>query len=103
QKEQLGVGHAILITRELVGNEPFAVIFPDDLIEAPTPGLKQLIDVYDRFGASVVAVERVPRDEVYKYGVIQPKQVDERIYQVEGLVEKPSVAEAPSDLTIVGR
>jgi len=103
QKEQLGVGHAILITRDLVGNEPFAVIFPDDVIESPTPCLKQMIDVYERYQCSVVAVERVPREEVYKYGVIKPRPVGERLFQVEGLVEKPPVEEAPSDLTIVGR
>src|SRR5439155_8515168 len=103
QKEQLGVGHAILITRDLVGNEPFAVIFPDDVIESPTPCLKQMIDVYERYKCSVVAVERVPREEVYKYGVIKPRPVGERLFQVEGLVEKPPVEEAPSDLTIVGR
>src|SRR5581483_871006 len=103
QKEQLGVGHAILMTRDLVGNEPFAVIFPDDIIQAARPCLAQLIDVYDRFGCSVLAVERVPREEVFKYGVIQPRQLGARLFQVEGLVEKPPVEEAPSDLTIVGR
>lgn len=103
QKEPLGLGHAVLITKDLVGPEPFAVFLPDDVIAADVPCLRQMLDVYERFDSSVVAVERVPRDEVNRYGVIAGRQLDARVYQVTDLVEKPAVDEAPSDLAIIGR
>ncbi|TYT24474.1 UTP--glucose-1-phosphate uridylyltransferase GalU [Dictyoglomus thermophilum] len=103
QKEPLGLGHAVLVTKELVKNEPFAVILSDDLIVSDVPCMKQMIEIYERYKCSVIAVERVPKDEVKNYGVIAGRKIDEGIYQVTDLVEKPSVDEAPSDLAIVGR
>jgi len=103
QKERLGIGHAVRITRSLVGDEPFALFFPDDIIESEVPAIKQLIDVFHRHGGSVLAVQRLPREELPHYGIIDPKPVEERVYQVLGIVEKPSVEEAPSDLAVVGR
>jgi UTP--glucose-1-phosphate uridylyltransferase len=103
QKERLGIGHAVLMARSLVGDEPFALFFPDDIIESDVPAIKQLTDVFYRHGGSVLAVQRVPREEIHHYGVIEPKPLEERVYQVLGIVEKPSASEAPSDLTVVGR
>jgi len=103
QKERLGIGHAVLMARSLVGDEPFALFFPDDIIESEVPAIKQLMDVFYRHGGSVLAVQRVPREEIHHYGVIEPKPLEERVYQVLGIVEKPSASEAPSDLTVVGR
>jgi UTP--glucose-1-phosphate uridylyltransferase len=106
QGEPLGLGHAVLVTRELVGDEPFAVILADDVIDADPPAIRQLIDVFDRLGGPVLAVERVPRNELSNYGIIdiEPNaQLGDGIYQVRDLVEKPPVGEAPSDLAIIGR
>jgi UTP--glucose-1-phosphate uridylyltransferase len=104
QGEPLGLGHAVLVTRELVGNEPFAVILGDDVIDATPPAIKQMIDVFEKVDGPVLAVERVPRDEISSYGVIAPSRtLGNGIYQVGDLVEKPSREEAPSDLAIIGR
>jgi UTP--glucose-1-phosphate uridylyltransferase len=106
QGEPLGLGHAVLVTRELVGQEPFAVILADDVIDANPPAIKQLIDVFDRLGGPVLAVERVPREDISSYGVvaIEPNaRLGEGIYQVRDLVEKPPREDAPSDLAIIGR
>jgi len=106
QGEPLGLGHAVLVTRELVGNEPFAVILGDDVIDAEPPAIKQLIDVFQRLDGPVLAVERVPRADISSYGVIaiEPNgQLGSGIYQVRDLVEKPPKEEAPSDLAIIGR
>ena len=103
QKEQLGLGHAVSIAQDLIGNEPFALFLPDDIIEAEVPAMKQMLQVHDRYGCSVVAVETVPPEKTTAYGIISPEQVEERVYQVLGLVEKPEPEEAPSDLGIVGR
>ncbi len=106
QGEPLGLGHAVLVTRDLVGDEPFAVILADDVIDADPPALKQLIDVYDRVQGPVLAVERVPIEDVSSYGVIAPDlsaDLGEGIYLVKDLVEKPPRSEAPSDLAIIGR
>jgi len=106
QGEPLGLGHAVLVTKALVGDEPFAVILGDDVIDADPPAMKQLIDVFDRLGGPVIAVERVPRDEISSYGVIaiEPNtSLGEGVYQVRDLVEKPPKEEAPSDLAIIGR
>ena len=106
QGEALGLGHAVLVTRELVGNEPFAVILADDVIDAEPPAIKQLIDVFDRLDGPVLAVERVPREDISSYGVIaiEPNaSLGDGIYQVRDLVEKPPKEEAPSDLAIIGR
>lgn len=103
QKEQLGLGHAILVTKELIGDEPFAVFLPDDLIQSKVPAMKQMIEVYNRYQQSVIAVEPVAKEDTKAYGIIKPKQVEDRVYQVQGLVEKPEPKDAPSNLAIVGR
>lgn len=107
QGEPLGLGHAVLVTRDLVGDEPFAVILADDVIDANPPATKQLIDVFHRVNGPVLAVERVPRDTISSYGVIAPdltgEPLGDGVYRVKDLVEKPPVNEAPSDLAIIGR
>ena len=103
QKEQLGLGNAILTAKDMVGEEPFAVILPDDIIDSDVPSLKRMIDVYEEYGAGVVAVERVSDEDTRKYGIIEPKQVSDSVYEVLSLVEKPEPTQAPSRLGIVGR
>jgi UTP--glucose-1-phosphate uridylyltransferase len=103
QEEQKGVGHAVLVAKELVGDEPFAVMFPDDLILADPPVLQQLRTVFDEHGGMVLAVQRVPRETISRYGVIAGEQVGERLYRVTDMVEKPEPGTEPSDLAVVGR
>ena len=105
QGEQLGLGHAVLQARDLVGDEPFAVMLGDDIIDSPVPCMKQMIDVFERHGGPVIAVQQVPRTEISAYGVIDgvPEGDEDRVYRIRDLVEKPKVAEAPSDLAIIGR
>ena len=108
QGEPLGLGHAVLVTRELVGDEPFAVILADDVIDAEPPAVRQLVDVFDRLDGPVLAVERVPQDDISNYGVIAidkeaSASLGPGVYQVRDLVEKPSRDEAPSNLAIIGR
>ena len=106
QGEPLGLGHAVLVTSELVGNEPFAVILADDVIDADPPALKQMVDVFEKVGGPVLAVERVPADQVSSYGIvdIEPSaDLGKGIYAVRDLVEKPTRDEAPSNLAIIGR
>ncbi len=103
QHKPLGLGHAIWCAREIVGHEPFAVILPDVLVKG-TPGcLKQMIDVYNQTGGNLIAVEDVPREETYKYGVIDPGQINGPCISVKGLVEKPDPQDAPSTLSVIGR
>ena len=105
QKEPLGLGHAILCARPLVGDEPFAVFLGDDIIGgAATPCMRQLLDVFEKHGdGPVIAVERVPRDRIHQYGVIAGRPLAERGWAIDDLVEKPRADEAPSDLAIIGR
>lgn len=103
QKERLGNGHAVLQVRSLIGDEPFAVFFPDDVIFAERPAIGQLMEVHDRYGGAVIAVQEVPREEVVHYGVIAPEPLEESVYQVMGIVEKPTVEMAPSNLIQIGR
>ena len=103
QKEQLGLGHAVSMAKNLVGNEPFALFLPDDLIASDVPAMKQMLQVYESYGCSVIAVEPVPSRKVSSYGIIEPKQVTERVYEVLDLIEKPKPKDAPSKLGIVGR
>jgi UTP--glucose-1-phosphate uridylyltransferase len=106
QGEPLGLGHAVLVTEQLVGDEPFAVILADDVIDADPPALKQMIDVFEKVDGPVLAVERVPEDQVSAYGIVDiDTSVDlgKGIYAVRDLVEKPSREEAPSNLAIIGR
>ena len=103
QREPLGLGHAVLMAKDVVGNEPFAVMLPDDVIQGPEPALGQMIEVYRNHGGGVIAVEEVPLEEVSSYGVITPEPLADRVYRVQGLVEKPPPDQAPSNLAIVGR
>ena len=103
QKKPLGLGHAVLCARDLVGAEPFAVMLADDLIDSETPCIRQLSDIFDRTDESVVALMEVPETEVQQYGIIKGKVLQERLYQVEATVEKPPAKEAPSRMAIIGR
>ena len=103
QGEPLGLGHAVLVTRPLVGDEPFAVILGDDVIDADPPALQQMIDVYREVDGPVLAVERVPAADVSSYGIIDAEEVKPGVYRIRDLVEKPARADAPSDLAIIGR
>jgi len=103
QKEPKGLGHAILCAKSFIGDEPFAVLLGDDIVDAQTPVIKQMIDVYDKYQTSVVGVQQVAYTDVHKYGIVDGQQVEPNIYRVNGLVEKPSVEEAPSNVAILGR
>ena len=103
QKEQMGLGHAILTAKSIIGEEPFAVLLPDDIIDSKVPVLKQMIEVYEQYRTSVIAVECVGTQDTIKYGIIEPKKISGHIYQVLGLAEKPEPAQAPSNLGMVGR
>ena len=103
QKEQLGLGHAILTVKDLIGEEPFAILLPDDIIDSKVPVLKRMIEVYEQHKTNVVAVENISSQDTIKYGIIEPKKISTRVHQVLSLVEKPEPAEAPSNLGIVGR
>ena len=103
QKQPLGLGHAILCARPLISEDAFAVILPDDLIDSKTPCLSQLISIYKKTKATVVAIERLPQELVSSYGVIAPEPIEERLYKAKELVEKPSPEEAPSNLAVIGR
>src|SRR6187200_168815 len=106
QGEPLGLGHAVLVTRNLVGDEPFAVILGDDVIDARPPALRQMIDVFQRVGGPVLAVERVPMDDVSSYGVVaidESSDLGPGVHRIKDLVEKPRREEAPSNLAIIGR
>ncbi|MCD2345371.1 UTP--glucose-1-phosphate uridylyltransferase GalU [Clostridium guangxiense] len=103
QKEPRGLGHAINCAKTFVGNEPFAVMLGDDVVDAEKPCLKQLIDCYDEYKTTILGVQKVEHKEVYKYGVISGMHIDGNVYKVKDLVEKPKVEEAPSDIAILGR
>ena len=106
QGEPLGLGYAVLVTRELVGNEPFAVVLADDVIDADPPAIRQMMDVFARVGGPVLAVERVPHEQVSNYGVVDvdpDARLGDGVHLVRDLVEKPPRDEAPSDLAIIGR
>ena len=103
QQEPRGLGHAVWCARNLVGNEPFAVLLADDLVQAGTPCLKQMAEIYNEVGGNVVAVMDVPREHTNRYGVLKVGKESGRLVEVEGLVEKPKPADAPSTLSIIGR
>jgi len=104
QGETMGLGHAVLMAKDLVGDEPFAVMLGDDIIDSTVPCMKQMIGVFGRHGGPVIAVQRVPKDEIAAYGVIDgtPEEGD-RVYRIRDMVEKPRAEDAPSDLAIIGR
>ena len=103
QEQPLGLGHAVLTAKDEVGDEPFVVILPDDVIWHSEGATQQMLHVFEKYNASVVAVEEMPLEAVRNYGVVDSWAVDERVYQVKGLVEKPDPQDAPSNLAIVGR
>jgi UTP--glucose-1-phosphate uridylyltransferase len=103
QGEPLGLGHAVLLTRPLVGDEPFAVVLGDDVIDADPPALRQMIAVFEETGGPVLAIEEVPRENVSAYGIIDAEEVRPGVYRIRDMIEKPSREEAPSNLAIIGR
>ncbi|MEK6775766.1 MAG: UTP--glucose-1-phosphate uridylyltransferase GalU [bacterium] len=103
QKEPLGLGHAVLCAKDIVGNEPFAILLGDDIIASEVPALKQMLQIFDRYHYSVLALQEVPKDQIHLYGVIQGESLGEGIYKVQRMVEKPRKEDAPSNLAIIGR
>jgi UTP--glucose-1-phosphate uridylyltransferase len=103
QREALGLGHAVLQARDCVGNEPFAVMLSDDVIDSEVPALKQLLDVYDKYDAPVIGTMQVAGEAISRFGVLAVDEIEDGIYRVKDMVEKPAFAEAPSDLAIIGR
>lgn len=103
QKEPRGLGHAIYCAKAFIGDEPFAVLLGDDIVDSPKPCLGQLIEVYNRYRTTVIGVQHVPWDDVPKYGIISCKHVEERVFKVNELIEKPEKEKAPSNIAILGR
>ena len=103
QKEAKGLGHAVLCARRFVGNEPFAVMLGDDVVDAEMPCLKQLIEAYDEYGGTILGVQEVADDKVSSYGIVSPEKVSDDVWRVRDLVEKPAREEAPSNLAVLGR
>ncbi len=103
QKEPKGLGHAIYCAKSFIGNEPFTVLLGDDIVDAEKPCLLQMIEVYEQYGASLLGVQSVGRADVHKYGIVDGTPLSERLYQVNGLVEKPNAADAPSMIAVLGR
>lgn len=103
QKEPKGLGHAIHCAKTFIGNEPFAVLLGDDIVYSEKPCLKQMIDAYDEYKTTILGVQEVPHEDVSKYGVVDGLHIEDRVYKVKDLVEKPAIEEAPSDMAILGR
>lgn len=103
QKEPKGLGHAVLTARTFIGNEPFAVLLGDDVIDSEKPALKQMIEIYDKYQSSVLGVQTVERKDVNKYGIVDGVQLENRVYEVSDMVEKPSIDVAPSNVAVLGR
>lgn len=103
QREALGLGHAVLQARDLVGDEPFAVMLSDDIVDSETPALQQLLDVYEKYDAPVVAIMQVEGEAISRFGVIDGEEVEDGVFKIKDMVEKPPLSEAPSDLAIIGR
>jgi UTP--glucose-1-phosphate uridylyltransferase len=103
QKEQLGLGHAVLTAKRVVGDEPFLLLLPDDIFEQREKVLQQMVDVHERYGGSVISIKEVNEKDVNRYGIIKSRKVEERVHEVQELVEKPSPGEAPSRMAIMGR
>ncbi|GAA3653973.1 UTP--glucose-1-phosphate uridylyltransferase GalU [Asaccharospora irregularis] len=103
QKEPKGLGHAIHCAKSFIGDEPFAVLLGDDIVDSEVPCLKQLIDAYDEYKTTVLGVQEVAREDVNKYGILDVKHIEDRIYKVKDMIEKPSIDEAPSNIAILGR
>lgn len=103
QKEPRGLGHAILCAKSFIGNEPFAVLLGDDIVDAQVPCLKQLIEIFNEYKTSVLGVQKVPKQDVPNYGIVDCRPVDDRVFKVKDLVEKPDIESSPSDVAILGR
>ena len=103
QKEPKGLGHAVHCAKSFIGDEPFAVLLGDDIVDADTPCLKQMINCYDEYKTTVLGVQEVAKENVDKYGILDVKHIEERVYKVKDMVEKPAVEEAPSNIAILGR
>ena len=103
QKEPKGLGHAVHCAKSFIGNEPFAVLLGDDIVDAETPCLKQMINAYDEYKTSILVVHAVAKENVDKYGILDVKHIEDRVYKVKDMVEKPSVEDAPSNIAILGR
>ena len=103
QKEPKGLGHAIYCAKSFIGNEPFAVLLGDDIVDSETPCLKQLINAYDEYKTSVIGVQKVAIEDTNKYGILDVKHIEDRVYEVKDMVEKPNVEDAPSNIAILGR
>lgn len=103
QKEARGLGHAVWCARKFIGDEPFAVLLGDDIVKAEKPCLRQMIEQYERYQSSVIGVQRVPEEEVGRYGIVEGKEIHDQLFSVSSLVEKPRQEEAPSNLAIMGR
>ncbi|WP_343347387.1 UTP--glucose-1-phosphate uridylyltransferase GalU [Terrisporobacter petrolearius] len=103
QKEPKGLGHAVHCAKSFIGNEPFAVLLGDDIVDAKTPCLKQMINAYDEYKTSILGVQEVDKDKVNKYGILDVKHIEDRVYKVKDMVEKPAIEEAPSNIAILGR
>ncbi len=103
QKKALGLGHAVLTAKNVVDHEPFAVLLSDDIIDAETPALKQMMNIFYRYPTTILAIQRVPKSQTKHYGIIEAKKIEDRVYLVKDLVEKPLPEEAPSNLAIIGR
>lgn len=103
QKEPKGLGHAVHCAKSFIGNEPFAVLLGDDIVDAKTPCLKQMINAYDEYKTSILGVQQVDKDKVNKYGILDVKYIEDRVYKVKDMVEKPAIEEAPSNIAILGR
>lgn len=103
QKELLGLGHAVLFAKDVVGKEPFLVILPDDLFEQKELVLKKMLNIFEQYHGSVVAVKKVEPDEISRYGVVKPKRIAKDVYQIMDFIEKPEPSQAPSNLAIMGR
>jgi len=103
QKKALGLGHAVLTAKRVVGNDPFAVLLGDDIIDAATPVLRQMMNVYQRYPGTILAIQKVPRSQTSQYGIIDARKIEDGVYLVKDLVEKPAPEDAPSNLAIIGR
>jgi UTP--glucose-1-phosphate uridylyltransferase len=103
QKEPKGLGHAIYCAKSFIGNEPFAVMLGDDIVENAKPCLKQMMEMYEQYKTTILGVQEIPKEDVHKYGILDGKYIEDRVYKVKDLVEKPSVEEAPSNIAISGR
>lgn len=103
QKEPLGLGHAIYCAKSFIGNEPFAVLLGDDIVYNRKPCLKQMIEIYEKYKTTIVGVQEVPKEDVYKYGIVDGKYIEDRVYEIKNLIEKPAIQDAPSNLAILGR